>query len=80
VCCAQFVAKVLFEDEKVNRMTEALELFEETVNSKWFTKVDIIVFLNKMDLLTKKIVKVPISKYFPQYTGGKQVQLWFQVL
>ncbi|CEO98656.1 unnamed protein product (mitochondrion) [Plasmodiophora brassicae] len=65
--------QVLFEDENVNRMTEALELFEETVNSKWFTKVDIIVFLNKMDLLAKKVAKVPISDYFPQYTGGANV-------
>lgn len=65
---------MLFEDENVNRMTEALELFEETVNSKWFTKVDIIVFLNKMDLLAKKVTKVPISDYFPQYTGGKHVK------
>eukprot|EP00474_Spongospora_subterranea_P001190 CRZ01648.1 hypothetical protein [Spongospora subterranea] len=62
--------QMLFEDEKVNRMVEALQLFEETVNSKWFSKVDIIVFLNKMDLLMNKIVKVPVSDYFPDYTGG----------
>jgi len=34
----------LFEDEKVNRMQESLELFEEICNSKWFTKTAIILF------------------------------------
>jgi hypothetical protein len=29
-----------------------------------------ILFLNKRDLFQEKIAKVPLSKYFPDYTGG----------
>lgn len=61
--------QVLYEDETTNRMTEALNLFEEIANSKWFEKTSIILFLNKKDLFADKITKVPISKCFPEYTG-----------
>ena len=58
------LTQVLFEDKRVNRMVEALELFEETVNSTWFTNVDIILFLNKVDMLANKMQRVPISRCF----------------
>jgi len=60
----------LFEDEKVNRMLESLELFEEICNSKWFTKTAIIIFMNKADLFKEKIVKVDMNVLFDDYTGG----------
>jgi len=60
----------LFEDERVNRMEESLELFSEICNSKWFTKTAIILFLNKSDLFREKIQKVSLSVLFPDYTGG----------
>ena len=41
---------VLFEDESINAMHEALELFHEVCNSKWFRNSEIILFLNKLDL------------------------------
>jgi hypothetical protein len=36
-------------------MVEALVLFESVVNSVWFAKSSIILFLNKADVLAQKI-------------------------
>jgi len=60
----------LFEDEKVNRMEESLELFQEICNSKWFTKTAMILFLNKYDLFKAKIQKVDLKVLFDDYAGG----------
>jgi len=62
--------QVLFEDETQNRMEEALQLFDQIVNSKWFKATAMILFLNKRDLFEMKAVKKPLSKYFPEYDGG----------
>jgi len=61
---------VLREDETQNRMQEALQLFDSICNSRWFTDTSIILFLNKTDLFREKIMKVPLSKCFPEYTGA----------
>jgi len=60
----------LFEDERVNRMEESLELFEEICNSKWFIKTAIILFMNKYDLFKEKIVNVDLKVLFEEYEGG----------
>jgi len=60
----------LFEDQRVNRMVESLELFTEIANSKWFTKTAIILFLNKSDLFREKIQNVDLNVLFEDYTGG----------
>jgi len=65
----------LFEDEKINRMTESLELFEEIANSKWFTKTAVILFLNKSDLFREKIRVKDLSVLFQDYTGGNDFDL-----
>ncbi|KAI8801505.1 guanine nucleotide binding protein, alpha subunit [Cladochytrium replicatum] len=62
--------QVLVEDETVNRMQEALTLFDSICNSRWFVKTSIILFLNKIDLFKDKLPRSPISKYFPDYSGG----------
>lgn len=36
-------------------MVEALVLFESVVNSVWFTRSSVILFLNKADVLAQKI-------------------------
>jgi GTPase SAR1 family protein len=61
--------QVLYEDENTNRMNEALSLFEEICNSRWFHDTSMILFLNKRDLFGEKIVKVPLSVCFPDYDG-----------
>ena len=61
VTCVIFVAaiseydQVLFEDDTTNRVIEALNLFDEICNSRWFTETSIILFLNKRDLFMEKI-------------------------
>jgi GTPase SAR1 family protein len=59
-----------YEDNETNRMKESLQLFEETVNSKWFVETSIILFLNKIDLFKEKIAKRDLTVIFPDYTGG----------
>ena len=51
-------------------MLESLVLFESVINSRWFARTSIILFLNKMDLFKEKLPKSPISKYgFTDYHG-----------
>ncbi|WVR07038.1 hypothetical protein IAU60_004077 [Kwoniella sp. DSM 27419] len=60
----------LYEDETVNRMQEAMTLFESVANSRWFTKTSIILFLNKIDIFRAKLPVSPLSNTFPEYRGG----------
>ncbi|KAJ3158459.1 guanine nucleotide-binding protein subunit alpha [Irineochytrium annulatum] len=61
--------QVLVEDETVNRMQEALTLFDSICNSRWFVKTSIILFLNKIDLFKEKLSRSPVGKFFPDYNG-----------
>jgi len=62
--------QVLYESEDTNRMREALTLFDQIVNSRWFAKTSVILFLNKRDLFQKKLESgVPMTAAFPEYTG-----------
>merc|ERR1711871_354424 len=62
VQCVIFVAAAseydqkLYEDESQSRMVEAITLFEQICNSKWFQNTSIILFLNKKDLLEQKLL------------------------
>jgi GTPase SAR1 family protein len=62
--------QVLFEDSTQNRMVEALDLFEEMCNAKWFERSSMILFLNKRDLFGEKIKKVDLSVCFNDYKEG----------
>ncbi|KAJ8659594.1 hypothetical protein O0I10_004573 [Lichtheimia ornata] len=62
--------QVLLEESRQNRMMESLVLFESVVNSRWFLRTSIILFLNKIDLFRAKLPKVPLDRYFPDYGGG----------
>jgi len=59
----------LYEDEKINRIEETLNLFENICNSKWFRDISVILFLNKCDLFKEKITRSPLKIGFPEYTG-----------
>lgn len=61
--------QTLLEDNKTNRMHESLKLFRDIVNSRWFRETAVILFLNKKDLFTEKIEKVPLTLCFPDYKG-----------
>ncbi|KAF9642063.1 heterotrimeric G protein-like protein alpha subunit A [Thelephora ganbajun] len=65
--------QVLPEQRNKNRMEESLELFDSIVNSRWFLRTSIILFMNKIDVFHDKIAKVPLERYFPEYTGGSDI-------
>ncbi|KAG0294945.1 guanine nucleotide-binding protein subunit alpha [Dissophora globulifera] len=62
--------QLLLEDETVNRMQEALTLFDSICNSRWFVKTSIILFLNKIDRFREKLPISPMRNYFSDYEGG----------
>ncbi|KAF9365746.1 guanine nucleotide-binding protein subunit alpha [Mortierella sp. NVP85] len=62
--------QLLLEDETVNRMQEALTLFDSICNSRWFVRTSIILFLNKIDRFKEKLPISPMRNYFPDYEGG----------
>ena len=59
--------QVLFEDATTNRMEEAVGLFQEICNNRYFTNSSMILFLNKRDLFEEKIKIVDI-KARPAFT------------
>eukprot|EP01155_Anaeramoeba_flamelloides_P017440 Anaeramoba_flamelloidesa567439_42.p1 GENE.a567439_42~~a567439_42.p1 ORF type:complete len:323 (-),score=62.80 a567439_42:49-1017(-) len=59
----------LFEEHSVNRMTECISVFEQTVNNEFFKKKDLVILLNKIDLFKEKLKKVKIKEAFPDYEG-----------
>ncbi len=61
--------QTLREDSSTNRMKESLMLFEEIVDSPWFRKTPVVLFLNKIDLFREKITRVPLRVCFGNYTG-----------
>jgi guanine nucleotide-binding protein subunit alpha len=56
-----------------NRMMESLLLFDSVVNSRWFMRTSIILFLNKVDIFKAKLPRSPLGNYFPDYSGGNDV-------
>ncbi|ORX60294.1 guanine nucleotide binding protein, alpha subunit [Hesseltinella vesiculosa] len=63
--------QVLLEESRQNRMMESLVLFESVINSRWFLRTSIILFLNKTDIFRSKLPRVPLDRYFPDYGGGQ---------
>ncbi|KAI6190308.1 Guanine nucleotide binding protein G(O) subunit [Aphelenchoides bicaudatus] len=55
------------EDSETNRLHDAIELFSGIGNNSLFSKVQIILFLNKQDLFAEKILKIPLTACFPSY-------------
>ena len=61
--------QTLYEDEKQNRMHEALNVFGAVCNNLYFEDAAIILFLNKTDLFADKLLDSPLSICFPEYDG-----------
>mmetsp|Transcript_18042 Transcript_18042/g.35491 ORF Transcript_18042/g.35491 Transcript_18042/m.35491 type:complete len:379 (+) Transcript_18042:462-1598(+) len=53
--------QVLFEDQSTNRQDEAIALFQEMCQSKWFREKSMLLFLNKRDLFRDKLQYVPFK-------------------
>lgn len=65
--------QVLLEESSQNRMIESLELFDSVVNSRWFMNTSIILFLSNVPQFKRKLAYSPLSNYFPDYSGGNDV-------
>lgn len=52
-----------------------MNLFESIWNNRWLKKISVILFLNKQDLLRRKIMlgKSRIDTYFPEYANYRIV-------
>lgn len=65
----------LYEDESVNRMQEAVMLFDSVSNSRYFSETSIILFLNKIDLFKQKLKQgVLLKDYCADYTGDNDFE------
>lgn len=62
--------QVLAEDASKNRLEEAMDLFEQIVQSHHFCDTSVYLFLNKRDLFEEKIKTIDPRRWFPDYTGG----------
>lgn len=65
------IDEFLFEDSSVNRMVDALKLFESICNNSHMKGTSMILFLNKSDLFKEKVSRVRIAD-IPQWAdyGG----------
>jgi len=70
----------LAEDNKVNRMTESLLLWQEIRSNEWFEKSSMILFLNKSDLFREKIELVDLKVTFKDYNGGNDYKAALEYL
>ncbi|TBU47929.1 G-alpha-domain-containing protein [Dichomitus squalens] len=60
--------ELLAEDRRVNRLEDSFLLWKGVIQSKLLAKCIIILFLNKYDLLEKKLAAgVKINKYLPSF-------------
>ncbi|KIO22322.1 hypothetical protein M407DRAFT_79324 [Tulasnella calospora MUT 4182] len=56
--------QVLVEDKKVNRIEDSLLLFRSICENKLLGKVNMVLFLNKVDILERKLkAGVKVSRY-----------------
>jgi hypothetical protein len=68
--CFDSVTAVIFV-KRTNRMVEALELFRSVCNNRAFSNTSIMLFLNKKDIFTEKIMYSDIAaqRPFSDYAG-----------
>ncbi|KAF8650370.1 hypothetical protein AX16_005266 [Volvariella volvacea WC 439] len=59
--------------KKQNRINESIILFDSIINSQCLPQASVILLLNKFDIFKRKLPKVPLENYFPEYTGGNNV-------
>lgn len=58
---------MLREEPRQNRLLESFQLWESVINSKWFQRSSVVLFLNKKDIFRQKLRTNPLQRYFPEY-------------
>ena len=66
--------QLLWEDNRNNRMREAIGLFRGIVNLDVFKHSHIILFLNKSDLFAKKVGKYLVKEHFKDFDGKEEYE------
>jgi len=62
--------QVLAEDKTVNRLTDSLKLWRMICSNKLLASVELIIFLNKLDILNAKLeAGIQFSKFVKGYAG-----------
>lgn len=56
-------------------MAESLVLFESVINSRWFLRTSIILFLNKIDVFKSKLPKVN-NAFYSQYAPSLRLAFY----
>jgi guanine nucleotide-binding protein subunit alpha-12 len=71
LCLIKLLIIYFHHSRKTNRLEEALNIFDTIVNNVNFKGISIILFLNKSDLLAKKVAskETDIRWYYPQFSG-----------
>ena len=65
--------RVILEETNQNCMVESLDLFASVVNSGWFMRTSIILMMCNVALFKEKLGLFPFQNYFPDYSGGNDV-------
>lgn len=65
--------EVFFEESNRNRMMESVVIFDSVVNSRWFMRSSVFLLLNNLDSFRRKLRRAPLANYFPDYSGGNDV-------
>ncbi|KAJ3494191.1 hypothetical protein NLJ89_g10859 [Agrocybe chaxingu] len=72
----------LEEDDRINRLEDTLVLWKKICSNPLLSEVQIILFMNKIDLLKKKLERgVRVQKYIPDFDKSNDfetVSLWFR--
>jgi hypothetical protein len=64
----------LEEDPRIYRIEDSMLLWREICRNKLLANTDLVLFLNKVDLLKKKLESgIPLNKYLMQYKGPNTV-------
>jgi guanine nucleotide-binding protein alpha-1 subunit len=58
----------LEEDPRVNRLEDSIILWKSICSAKLLAKTQLILFLNKCDLLKRKLKRgIQVNRYLPSY-------------
>jgi guanine nucleotide-binding protein subunit alpha len=72
--------QVLLEESNQNRVVEQLVQFDSVVNSRWFMHTSIILLFCNVEIFKHKLTRKPMHHYFPDYTGGDDINKASQYL
>ena len=72
--------QLCYEDFVTNRLQESLAIFEDLMSTPKLQNVTVILILNKLDVFAKKLQNDDLHIYFPDYTGGTDVQKGVQYI